>query len=172
MECCRPSKTARALLTWILGVWTWKKKVLKCQRTPIIIWLLPVLTSNIFDWGKKFMNFVWFTIVIIICISNTINWAVQLTNEQLIELAKGFQKLIQVEIHFNSTITDKGITEGLFAHCPCIERVVLYSCMRIKDNFFTNLPATLKRLQIEIGRVIFVINVLFISYTPVTYILL
>ena len=94
--------------------------------------------------------------MIIICISNTINRAVQLTNEQLIELAKGCQQLIQVEIHFNSTITDKGITEGLFAHCPCIERVGLYSCMRIKDDFFTYLPATLKRLEIEIGSVVLI----------------
>ena len=91
--------------------------------------------------------------MIIICDSNTFNRAVPLTTEQLIEIAKGCQKLIHVEIWFNSTITDKGITDGLFAHCPCIETVVLYSCIRIKDNFFTNLPATLKRLEIEIGEV-------------------
>ena len=95
----------------------------------------------------------------------------QLKNEQLIELAKGCQKLIHFEIDFNFTLTDKGIIDGLFAHCPGIERVVLYSCVRIKDDFFTNLPATLKRLEIEIGSVvlIFLLHFLFVSYTHDTY---
>ena len=97
----------------------------------------------------------------------------QLTNEQLIELAKGCQKLTHVEIYYNFAITDKGITDGIFAHCLCIERLVLYGCLRIKDNFFTNLPATLKRLEIELGEVVSIIftHFLFVSYTPDTYII-
>ena len=97
----------------------------------------------------------------------------QFTNEQLIELAKGCQKLIHVEIYFNFAISAKGITDGLFAHCPCIETLVLCACLWIKDTFFNNLPATLKRLEIELGEVvsIFVTPFLFASYTSDTYII-
>ena len=95
----------------------------------------------------------------------------QFTDEQLIELAKGCQKLTHVEIYFNFAITDKGITDGLFAYCPCIERLVLYACLRIEDKCVTNLPATIKRLEIELGEVVSIIvtHFLFVSYTYDTY---
>ena len=110
-----------------------------------------------------------FKFVILICIWITNNRALQFTNEQLIELAKGCQKLTHVVIYFNFAITDKGITDGLFAHCLCIERVILYACLRIKDRFFTNLPATLKRLEIELREVVSILYTFSICFLYIWY---
>ena len=67
-------------------------------------------------------------------------------DEHLLQIAKACKKIERVSFLGNHSITDQGIINGFFAHCPSLNYLDLFYCEKITGLFISQLPRSVKTL--------------------------
>ena len=64
----------------------------------------------------------------------------------MFRIVKTCKQIFLVCLTLNAAVSDQGLVNSIFAHCPHLNQLTLEGCCRIRGHFLAHLPLTLKYL--------------------------